>query len=153
MVHTFTYTECEIGPSTAFPNGHTTMRPILPVTLMYGAQTWDCFGIVDTGADYIEFPKSYMEKLGIAGSATKSTLALGVGESATCHHVEVLMSIEGLFDEKVDVGFTEGLDHWEIGILGWRGFLEHMDASFVPRINIFTLDDARLSISRVSSEL
>jgi hypothetical protein len=63
------------------------------------------------------------------------------------------MSIEGLFDEKVDVGFTEGLDHWEIGILGWRGFLEHMDASFVPRINIFTLDDARLSISRVSSEL
>jgi hypothetical protein len=153
VVHTFTYTTGDIDPSPAFPEGLVTRRPVVTVRLTYGIRTFNCLGIVDTGADYIQFPKFCMENLGIPESVTRSTTAFGVGEPATCHHTSVLMTISGLFDEQVDVGFTEGLNNWGTGLLGWKGFLEHMNANFVPQADIFTLEDIRHINQQHSNEL
>lgn len=140
VVHAFNYTEFPLDPTPAFPEGWIAKRPVIEVTLFSGSERLCCSAIVDTGADFVQFPKSYLKTLKLDETTAKESHGYGVGGRAEVSVYEVTLVIPDLFDGHVSVGFTDTLEGWPLGLLGWRGFLEHFKTSFTPSENIFTLE-------------
>jgi hypothetical protein len=58
------YAEVSAPATDAFPRGRVFRRPVLSLALQNGQNRLSCYGIVDSGADYCLFPRSFMLAFG-----------------------------------------------------------------------------------------
>lgn len=68
----FEYQKWKCAPSKAFPQGLSTLRPIIHIAINYQNQRLRAFALLDTGADYCLFPKWMGEKLAYLFKKEKS---------------------------------------------------------------------------------
>ena len=135
------YSRFNIGPSPAFPNGYTANRPILRVDLLSGPNRFNCFGIVDSGADFCTFPLSFALQLGLDPLTGKSSTSSGLGRvNVPTYYWNVQIDLQGITTFDVYAGFTEGLETWGVGLLGQSGFFDRFPMSFDLKNGLFHID-------------
>ena len=131
------YTMSELGFGLSNGPVNFAWRSTLRVILTVGDRRVECYGIVDSGADFTSFPLLLADTLGLTLSG-KATTSTGTGaETATWFHpitIE-LPDILGASPFSVNVGFVEGLNKWfsngvGVGLLGQNGFFDKFRACF-----------------------
>ena len=140
-IYTFRYTPWQTDPCPAFPSGIKTKRPILNVTVINGVSRVPFVAMVDSGADYVAFPTSVMTSLEIDSSAALpgNMVAVGAQPNSFFHSAEI--EVEDFLRTNLNVGFTEGLNAWGIGILGQVGFFDHVkNVNFNFESDVFTIE-------------
>ncbi len=141
MWRQFKYSQFMFEPSPAFPDGHIASRPILRVDLLSGTQRFDCFAIIDSGADFCTFPLSFATELGLDSLVAKPSSSSGLGSvNVPTYYWNIRIELQKLVTFDVYAGFTEGLDAWGVGLLGQSGFFDRFPASFDLRNGLFQID-------------
>ena len=133
------YTFFAVSGSQAFPKGRQAPRPVLGLALINGTRRLNCVGIVDSGADYCVFPRSFMPALEISPLSTPSEPGAGVGSYTLTHFHNVTMDF-GVLRIPVYAGFTDGLDHWGVGLLGQSSFFDRFKIHFDLPGGIFEIE-------------
>jgi len=141
-IYTFRYTPWQTDPCPAFPSGLKTKRPILKVTVTNGVSRVPCFAMVDSGADYVAFPTSVMASLGIDSSVALPGNMVGIGAQPDSFFHNAEIEVEDFLRINLNVGFTEALDSWGIGILGRVGFFDRVkNVNFNFESDVFTIEN------------
>ncbi len=140
--HQIAYSNFSHASSPAFPSGRVAARPILLLTLINGENRLTCYGIVDSGADYCVFPLSFALVLGLnPQTATQSDRSSGLGSyNIPTYFWPVNIDLAGITQFPVYAGFTEGLNHWGVGLLGQKGFFDRFSVCFILSQGIFELE-------------
>ena len=114
---------------------------MLRVALVNGARRLECYAIVDSGADHCVFPRSFMQPLGLDPLTAPTEGLAGVGnQGVLTHFSHVTLDLQGMVQLPVFAGFTIGLEHWGLGLLGQSGFFERLSINFdLPR-GVFEID-------------
>jgi hypothetical protein len=87
--------------------------------------------MIDSGADYCVFPRSFMTSLGIDPQSVPFEMTSGVGtEGVPTHFANISIDLQGLIRFPVFAGFTAGLDPIGLGLLGQIGFFERFNLGF-----------------------
>jgi hypothetical protein len=141
---TFPFTDCPVGPSSAFPNGYTISRPLIWVGLKYGGRSIpNVFSsISDTGCDYCVFPADYLDPLGIDTKGLPCGDVKGMGEHHPFYFSNVTLWVDGLGEWEVYAGFSEYLRGTQSGFLGFRGFVDRFRIEFdcsLKHVSVFPL--------------
>ena len=140
MWHTFNYSSYEYIKGSAPPGVDNTRRPILQVELVAKARRVSIRSVLDSGADHCLFPLSLATELGI--NLGISIVAEGIGEWRMGMG-SVLLEVPPLLSVGVTAGFTEKLERIKVGVLGQRGFFEHLDVLFEYSNGLFKLRKPR----------
>jgi len=128
-------------PSPAFPDGHVASRPILEVDLLSGTQRFDCFAIVDSGADFCTFSLSFATQLGLDPLMAERSSSSGLGSAnVPTYFWNIRIEVQKLVTFDVYAGFTRGLDAFGVGLLGQSGFFDRFPTSFDLRNGLFQID-------------
>src|SRR3990172_12079804 len=72
-VYPVRYAPFPIEPSLAFPDGRIANRPLLRMALVHENRFLDCYGLVDSGADFCSFPLSFAQAPGFDMAAASWT--------------------------------------------------------------------------------
>jgi hypothetical protein len=143
--YSFQYTvDPELAYSPAFPDGRRIARPILSITLVNGDKRVSGQAIVDCGADYCLFPKSWMDLLGIDPKDAPLDTTTGVGAQTQTHFYRVAMEIEGVAGSfPLYAGFpTQGtLSEMNVGFLGFLGFFDRFFVALDGPHGVFGIED------------
>jgi aspartyl protease len=103
----------------------------LSLTLLNGLSRISCRAIVDSGADHCVFPRLFMQPLGIDPFTSPVEGTAGVGSTnVPTHFSNITIDLQGVVRLPVYAGFTTGLDHLGIGLLGQAGFFEAFKITF-----------------------
>src|SRR5216684_4035818 len=141
MWRPFKYSKFTFEPSPAFPDGYVACRPILQVDLLSGTRQFNCFTIVDSGADFCTFPLSFGIKPGLDPLTAKRSLSSGLGSAnVPTYYWNIRIELQKLVTFDVYAGFTEGLDAWGIGLLGQSGFFDRFSTRFDLKHGLFQID-------------
>ena len=140
------YTTYPLPATAAFPSGREAKRPVLVAKLTNGKNQLSCVVLVDSGADYCAFPRSFMQPLGLDAliSPVENTLGVSTSQVPT-HFCNVIVDL-GPMRIAVYAGFTVGLDQIGMGLLGQSGFFDSFNVTFKHAEGIFrieTLEPAR----------
>jgi hypothetical protein len=102
------------------------------VTLINGQSTFSCYAIVDSGADYCAFPLPFVSPLGLDPLHAAVDQCVGVGGyGVPTYFWDVVIHLIGTEESfPTKVGFTEGLNHLGMGLLGQEGFFNRFQVSF-----------------------
>lgn len=134
------YAEISAPATDAFPVGRVFRRPVLSLALQNGQNRLSCYGIVDSGADYCLFPRSFMQPLGLDPLTAPLDTTAGVGSTnLPTHFCNVVIDL-GVIQFPVYAGFTTGMDSLGIGLLGQAGFFERFKIAFDYANKLFTIE-------------
>jgi hypothetical protein len=101
------------------------------VSLVSGNKVLTCYAMIDSGADYCVFPRSFMLSLGIDPLTSPMEMTAGVGtEGVPTHFANISIDLQGLIRFPVLAGFTAGLDPLALGLLGQVGFFDRFNLEF-----------------------
>ena len=140
-IYTLPYSEYQGPPSPAFATGRLARRPVLRITLRNGNNHISCYTIVDSGADDCVFPRSFMQPLGLDPLTAPTEMTSGVGNpSVATHYSTVTIDLQGQMSFPVYAGFTTGMDHLGIGLLGQAGFFERFKITFDYNNRLYVLE-------------
>jgi hypothetical protein len=141
------YRPISVLPTPAFPNGQDCRRPLLIVTLINGPQFLTVFALADSGADHCIFPLSFAAALGLAPLQMPSQFSAGVGSyNIPTYYSDVVLQIrfgqqgEHVVEHKIYAGFSEGMEHQGIGLLGQFGFFDHFKVAFDRKASLFFVE-------------
>jgi hypothetical protein len=134
------YMQFQFAPTAAFPQGRIAKRPVVQLRLTNGMASLSCFAIVDSGADYCAFPRSFMQPLGLDALVAPLETTSGVGSSNVPVHFCSLEMDFGVVKIPVYAGFTTGLDQLGIGLLGQSGFFDQFHIHFRCAHGIFQIE-------------
>ena len=134
------YTTFQLPPSAAFPERRSAKRPLLQVTLRSPQRFLSCYAIVDTGADYCVFPRSFLQPLGLNALQGPTEMTQGIGGSVPTHFFGISIDIGGHFQFPVFAGFTAGLDALGLGLLGQVGFFDRFNVTFKHSEGIYLIE-------------
>jgi hypothetical protein len=82
-----------------------------------------------------------MQPLGLDPLTAPAELTSGVGNpGVTAHYCNVTIDLQGQMSFPVHAGFTTGMDHLGIGLLGQAGFFEKFKITFDYSNRIYTLE-------------
>jgi len=128
----FPYVPFAIGPSPAFPQGRTALRPVVRVTLANGQQRVACYAIVDSGADNCVFPLPFVQPLGLNPLLASAESTCGVGSYAVpTYFWDIVVHLHGTsISFPVRAGFTDGLNRIGLGLLGQDGYFNRFGVRF-----------------------
>jgi hypothetical protein len=118
-------TETVIPANDAFPQGVRVRRAVVPATLEWNGLETDEFPcLLDTGADYCQFPNKFLTdlRLNIADLPCGPVNAL-LAEVDNVPFATVNLRIPGFAPLSVRAGFTEKLNKENAGLLGIAGAL------------------------------
>lgn len=138
------YSQVSTPPTPAFPSRFTTPRPALPIVLSSGQLSWNCYAVIDSGADDCVFPLNFAARLGLNIASTNRIYSFGGVGSANqlAWFFEVTLSIPGtLLTFQASVGFTPSLDQAGFGLLGQNGFFDRFKVAFDLRAGLFYIED------------
>ena len=135
------FTAFAYPPDPSFPRGHTAKRPFLRVDLRNGNSRLPCYVMVDSGADHCTFPLSFALQLGLDPLSKRASATSGVGyEFVPTFYWPIRIEFPGVREFDVYAGFTSGLDHVGVGLLGQCGFFDRVDVVFHHREGTFSID-------------
>jgi hypothetical protein len=130
-VHSVKYSFFRVPPTPAFPEGRVIARPLIFISLVSGKFRLSCYALVDSGADQCVFPLSFAFELGLSPFIAPSEPIGGLGSSnVPAYFCDVVVELPGLTSFPLRAGFTEGLNHWGIGLLGQDGFFNRFRVNF-----------------------
>jgi hypothetical protein len=130
-VYPLAYSFFELPPTAAFPKGHTAPRPVLRIGLASHNRRFDCYAIIDSGADHCVFPRSFMSLLGLNPLTTPVEPTSGMGSvDVPTHFAQISINLQGVIEFPVYAGFTSGLDQLGYGLLGQTGFFGRFNLRF-----------------------
>jgi hypothetical protein len=139
-IYKVAYAEIQVAATPAFPNGRSIRRPVLSLALQNGARRLSCYSVVDSGADYCLFPLSFMQPLGLNPLISPVDTTSGVGSSSIPTHFSNVTLDLGLLQFTVYAGFSPGMEHLGIGLLGQVGFFERFRITFDYANKLFVLE-------------
>jgi hypothetical protein len=122
-IHIFEYTNVDVNPSPAFPQGYRARRPALNVVLTNGNSQVACIALADSGADITSFPISFLSDLGIDSAIGPAGNFASVGSKPHTVFHDIQIEVEAKFRLTLRVGFFSG--DWEWGLLGINDFFAH----------------------------
>jgi hypothetical protein len=127
----FKYAKWPSKPTEAFPQRHSTLRPIIPIVIKYQDRRVRIFALLDTGSDYCLFHESVGKTLGIPVEQGKREQFVGSTGFGTAYFHHVVLEIGGWSHECI-AGFTPELDKAGVAcvILGHAGFFDRYDVTF-----------------------
>lgn len=127
---------------TAFPEGITSKRAIVPVTVgLNGNESPTLEGLIDTGADYTFFPADFLPCLGLNIAELKTCLVNVILTYEEVPFAWVYVTIEGFQSRRIYAGFARGMNGNLAAVLGRGGVLEHFKVLFDFPNNAFELDE------------
>jgi len=130
-VYPVAYSFFKLPATAAFPRGHVAPRPVLQVSLVNGRKSFDCYAIIDSGADHCVFPQSFMAHLGLDPLLATVALTSGLGSTnVPTHFAAISIDLQGIVEFPVYAGFTAGLDQLGYGLLGQTGFFDRFNVGF-----------------------
>lgn len=117
-------------------------RPVLKLQIVNGKLRQQCFGIVDTGADFCAFPLAFAHRLGLnpLNQTPSHTLGVGGGGPALTYYFDVVLEIPSLGAFPLRAGFLESLNKLGQGLLGHCGFLDRLIVSFSAQKRVFSIE-------------
>lgn len=127
-------------PTPAFPSGQLFRRLVLRLRLARGQRKLSCYALVDSGADYCAFPRSFMAPLEISSILTPAESTAGVGGLALAHFCDLRVELPEIADFPVYAAFTDGLDLAGLGLLGQTGFFDRFKVAFDLRQEFFEIE-------------
>lgn len=140
-VYPFPYTLFPTGPTPGFPKGRIAPRPLLKLTIKNREQSLNCYGLVDSGADYCCFPLSFAAAMGLDPLAATLDGAAGLGSyNVPTYFREIGIDLQGIAQFRAYVGFTTGLENWGFGLLGQTGFFDRFKVTFDPPNGLYHLE-------------
>jgi len=141
-VHPLPYSDFVIPASAAFPNGRVASRPFLRIALVNAGLRLSCYALVDSGADYCAFPRSFMQPVGLDALTSPIDQTTGVSTaSVPTHFANVSIDLQGLVEFPVYAGFTVGLEQMGLGLLGQVGFFDRFNISFSKKVCYIEIPD------------
>ncbi len=81
-----------------------------------------------------------MLPLGINPLAAPSESTAGVGGFGLAFFHNITIDLQGVMQFPVYAGFTDGLEHWGVGLLGQTGFFDRFNVNFNLRQRIFEIE-------------
>lgn len=135
------YTHSPASPSPAFPARTSTPRPLLPITLMHGGLKCPCYAIIDSGADDIIFPASFVKRIGLNLTQGAFYQFGGAGSfNQPAWFFSITLNIGTVVSYQTLVGFTPALEAPGFGLLGQNGFFDRFKVEFDLRNNAFYIE-------------
>lgn len=148
MPFSFPYTFGSIDKSPAFPDGARVCRPLLKILLAHGeALSEPLDALVDTGADFCIFPATVADQLNLKWEELPSAPGYGAGTDHDIRFARITIIQRELGPWPVYAGLSKEWSARGIGILGWMGFLEHMNVSFKSGSQLIQLEPRGLKTS------
>lgn len=107
-------------PSKAFPEKNT-LIPLIPIRIINNDEWYDCYGLIDSGADACLFPAEFGENAGITNiiNDKKHTFGGVGGGRITAYFHDLSIEIGG-YKFTTYIGFT--YDNLPFPLLGQKGF-------------------------------
>jgi hypothetical protein len=140
QIVSFQYTMCPLDFKLS---GAMFWRPMLGLVLSNGSERLACSAMIDSGADSCNFPRRFMELLGLSAADAETVPVMGVGSAneTYIHPVKItIANAQGISPFVAKVGFTDNLDAWGIGLLGQFGFFDRFKVCFDLRQKRFDLE-------------
>jgi predicted aspartyl protease len=132
----------KVDPCTAFPEGITSKRAVVPVTVgLNGNDSPKLQGMIDTGADYTFFPADFLPCLGLDITELKTCLVNVIVTNEEVPFAWVDVAIEGFQSRRIFAGFAKGMNGNLVAVLGRGGVLEHFKVLFDFPNNVFELEE------------
>lgn len=126
----FQYERVRVVPCPAFPDGHTTLRPIIVVSLEYNGVVRRYQTLVDSGADFCIFHSLVGELLGLDVEYGKEARFEGVGGGSMRAYFHTITVRIGEYTYQLYCGFSRDIPADGYGILGQVGFFDHFKVTF-----------------------
>jgi len=141
----WSYSETDLPPNDAFPQGIKAKRAVIWATLEHeGKEVKDIPCLIDTGADYCQFPECFLSELGIDDSDIKcAPIDAIVVASAVIPFASVTLTIGGFDSLPICAGFSKELNKHRAGVLGFFGCLDQFRICLDPRNGAFVIGDYR----------
>jgi len=137
----FEYTHGRIAGSDAFPDGHDAKRPKISVFLRYGnRRTKELSAVVDTGADYCQFPAWILDDLELAYDSLPAGQVTGLGTDPDSRFANVILEVPSIGEWTIRAGFSK-MGEADTHLLGHQGFLERFLVCFDYRNGKFGLEE------------
>ncbi len=133
-----------IYPDQADPNGSVVYRPLLYARIRAAnGRTLTTNVLLDSGADRCAFPLSMARALQIDVNKLPQSVTRGVGNNANVTYIDTINIDLGFgLEFQARVGFSDGLDTYGIGLLGYDGFFNRFNVEFRLAEGIFTIEAA-----------
>ena len=109
---------------------HAVFRPLIPVDLSRGGRWLPTYGLIDSGADICLFGKDLALRLGLILPSGRQKSLQGIGRGRISFYLHVVTLRIGNHTVKAEVGFSEGISHLPVAILGQKGFFENFLVAF-----------------------
>jgi hypothetical protein len=137
------YAATDIEVNEAFPQGCRVYRAIVFVTVEHGGNIVKDFPcLVDTGADYCQFPEYLISDLGIEESELKhASIDALVVSSALVPFASLTLTVQDFKPSPIRAGFSKELNKHKAGILGHGGCLDRFQIFLDPQNGFFVLGD------------
>lgn len=115
----FKYYRVPVQPSNAFPEKNTLVS-LIPICIINSNESYDCYALIDSGADACLFPAEYGENIGINIINDKKHTFGGVGGGGITAYFHNLYIEIGGYRFNIYIGFT--YDKLPFPLLGQKGF-------------------------------
>ncbi|HEX9722007.1 MAG TPA: hypothetical protein VGA53_01960 [Candidatus Paceibacterota bacterium] len=111
--------------------GHSILKPIIPIGLTVGGESFDYAALIDSGADFCIFEAGIGEALEVDVVSGRKIVFSGIqeagGAQAYLHEVTIVV---GGWEYKTTVGFSYDIGGDGYGILGQKGFFDMFAVKF-----------------------
>jgi predicted aspartyl protease len=126
----------------------TVYRPFVDIYLTNEDKTVLCSGLVDSGADYCQFPSRLIDQLGLKENQDRATsVSVGSRTEAFVHTVKIsILSFPDIPAFEAPICFVDNMNEdWILsgrcaGMLGQIGFFDMFKVSFDSRKRTFALE-------------
>lgn len=104
--------------------GIATLRPVIPIEVVYQARSISYEVLVDSGADFCIFDAQIGELLGIDIANGERKLVSGITGVTEFYYIHQVTVIVGRHSYQVTVGFLPGIARLGYGVVGQKGFFD-----------------------------
>jgi len=132
----FRYLPFKACPSPAFPGRKSIPRPVIRIALKQGAEIYDLWAFVDSGADYCYFPSEVGEALGLEVESGPRDEVRGAGGQAFSVYFHPIELIVGGQTISIRAGFGNQI---AFAVLGSIGFFDRFEVTFNFRKSVVEL--------------
>jgi hypothetical protein len=85
-----------------------------------------------------------MQPLGLNPLSAPTEGLAGVGnQGVVTHFGQITLEVHGVIQLPVFAGFTIGLEHWGVGLLGQKGFFDRLNVHFALSSGFFEIEIPR----------
>lgn len=120
----FPYRKFPSNPNEAFPDHKNSLRPVIPIKLIYKDKSASYLVLLDSGADFCIFHTEIGEAIGINIKSGKKLEYFGIeGNKQSAYFHDINIELQGGIKFNAYVGFSYDFNkNMPYGVLGQKGF-------------------------------